>query len=158
ASLAHPGGNITGLTNIAIELAGKRVDLLKELMPNVSHAALLWDEANPAAEFNLKEKQTAAVSLGLTLHVFAVSGSHEFSHSFAVMRSEHVGALLIGPSPLFLGQRRELVELAARNHLPTLYTVREYAQVGGLMSYGPHLPDLYRRAAAFVDKILKGAK
>jgi ABC-type uncharacterized transport system substrate-binding protein len=158
ASLARPGGNITGLTNLTIELAGKRVGLLKEVAPKVSRVALLRDEANPAADFNVKETEAAATSVGLTLRVFGVRSPDEFSSAFSAMLKEQVGALIVGPSPMFFGQRRRLAELAARNQLPTVFSLGEYTQAGGLMSYGPHFPDLYRRAATFVDKILKGAK
>jgi ABC-type uncharacterized transport system substrate-binding protein len=158
ASLARPGGNITGLTNVTIELAGKRVGLLKEMVPKVSRVAILWDEANPTAEFNVKETEAATASVGLTLRAFAVRGPNEFSSAFSAMIKEHVGALIVGPSPMFLGERQRLVDLAATNRLPTVFTLGEYTQAGGLMAYGPHLPDLYRRAASFVDKILKGAK
>jgi putative ABC transport system substrate-binding protein len=158
ASLARPGGNITGLTTVNIELAGKRVGLLKEMMPKVSRVAILWDQANPAAEFNVKETEAAAASVGLTLQVFAVRGPDEFSSSFSAMIKEHVGALIVGPSPMFFGQRRRLAGLAVEHRLPTVFTLGEYTQAGGLMAYGPHLPDVYRRAASFVDKILKGAK
>jgi putative ABC transport system substrate-binding protein len=139
-------------------LAGKRVGLLKEVAPKVSRVALLRDEANPAADFNVKETEAAATSVGLTLRVFGVRSPDEFSSAFSAMLKEQVGALIVGPSPMFLGQRRRLAELAARNQLPTVFSLGEYTQAGGLMSYGPHFPDLYRRAATFVDKILKGAK
>jgi ABC-type uncharacterized transport system substrate-binding protein len=158
ASLARPGGNITGLTTVNIELAGKRVGLLKEIVPKVSRVAILWDQANPAAELNMKETEAAAASVGLKLQVFAVRRPTEFSSSFSTMIEGHVGALLVGPSPMFFGERRRLADLAAKNQLPTVFTLAEYTQAGGLMSYGPHLPDLFRRAASFVDKILKGAK
>jgi putative ABC transport system substrate-binding protein len=157
-SLARPGGNITGLTTVNIELAGKRVGLLKELIPKVSRVAILWDEANPTAEFNVKETEAAAASVGLTPQVFAVRGPNEFSRAFSAMSKEHVGALLVGPSPLFFGQRRRLADLAVEHRLPTVFTLGEYTQAGGLVAYGPHYPDLFRRAASFVDRILKGAK
>ncbi len=158
ASLARPAGNITGLTTVNIELAGKRFGLLKEIVPKVLRMAILWDRTNPAAELNLKETEAAAASVGLKLQVFAVRGPNEFSGSFSAMIKGHVGALIVGPSPMFFGERRQLADLAAKNRLPTVFTLAEYTQAGGLMSYGPHLPDLFRHAASFVDKILKGAK
>jgi ABC-type uncharacterized transport system substrate-binding protein len=158
ASLARPGRNITGLTTVNIGLAGKRVGLLKEMVPKVSRVAILWDQTNPAAEFNVKETQAAAASVGLTVQVFAVRGPNEFGSSFSAMLKEHVGALIVGPSPMFFGQRRRLADLAVENRLPTVFTLGEYAQAGGLMAYGPHYPDLFRRAAGYVEEILKGAK
>jgi putative ABC transport system substrate-binding protein len=138
---------------------------LKEVVPRVSRVAVLWDEANRAGEFNVKETEAAVVSVGLTLHVFPVRGPNEFSGSFSAMVgsfsamvNDRVGAVIVGPSAMFVGQRRRLADLAARSRLPAVFTAGEYPQAGGLMSYGPHLPDLYRRAASFVDKILKGAK
>ena len=158
ASLARPGGNITGLTNVTIELAGKRVGLLKEMMPKVSRVAILWDEANPAADFNVKETEAMATAVGLKARLFGVRDPNEFSSAFSAMRKEKVGALIIGPSPMFFGQRRRLADLASSNQLPTMLTLGEYTQAGGLMSYGPNYPDLFRRSATYVDKILKGAK
>ncbi len=157
ASLARPGGNITGLTNVT-ELAGKRVGLLKEMVPKVSRVAILWDEANPTADFNVKETEAAATAIGLTTRLFGVRDPSEFSRAFSAMLKEQVGALIIAPSPMFFGQRRRLADLAANNRLPTMVTLGEYTQAGGLMSYGPNYPDLFRRSATYVDKILKGAK
>jgi putative ABC transport system substrate-binding protein len=127
ASLARPGGNITGLSNLAIELAGKRVGLLNEVAPRVSRVAVLWDQANPAAEFNVKEAEAAAASLGLTLQLFPVQGPNEFSSSFSAMVKGQVGALIVGPSPMFFGQRRQLAGLAVKSRLPTVFTAAEYA-------------------------------
>jgi putative ABC transport system substrate-binding protein len=158
ASLARPGGNITGLTTVSSELAGNWVELLKEMVPKVSRVAILWDEANPAVEFNVKETEAAAASVGLTWHLFGVRGPNEFSRAFSAMTKEHVGALLVGPSPMFFGQRRRLADLAVEHRLPTVFTLGAYSQAGGLVAYGPHYPDLFRRAASFVDKILKGTK
>jgi ABC-type uncharacterized transport system substrate-binding protein len=158
ASLARPGGNITGLTTANIELAGKRVGLLKEMVPKVSRVGILWDQTNPAADFVVKETEAAAASVGLTVQGFAVRGPNDFSSSFSAMIKQRVGALIVGPSPMFFGQQRRLADLAAKNRLPTVFTLGEYARAGGLMAYGPHYPDLFRRAATYVDKILKGAK
>jgi putative tryptophan/tyrosine transport system substrate-binding protein len=158
ASLARPGGNVTGLTNVTIELAGKRVGLLRETVPKVSRVAILWDAGNPAADLNAQETEAATASVGLTLRVFRVRNPSEFSHAFSAMVKELVGALIVGPSPMFIAQRQGLADLAAKNRLPTIFALREYTQVGGLMSYGPHYPDVYRRAATYVDRILKGAK
>jgi putative tryptophan/tyrosine transport system substrate-binding protein len=104
---------------------------------------ILWHSTNPTAEFSLKETEAAAASVGLTPHVFAVRDPNEFSSSFSAMFKEHVDALIVGPSPMFLGQRERLAELAAKNRLPTLFTLGEYAQSGDLISYGPHYPDLF---------------
>ena len=158
ASLARPGGNITGLTNVTIELAGKRVGLLKEMVPKVSRVAILWDEANPTADFNVRETEAAARAVRLTPRLFGVRDPNEFSSAFSTMRKEQVGALIIGPSPMFIGRRQQLADLAANSRLPTMLPFREYTQAGGLMSYGPDYPDLFRRSATYVDKILKGDK
>jgi putative ABC transport system substrate-binding protein len=158
ASLARPGGNITGVTNVAIELAGKRVGLLKEMLPKVSRVAILWDEANPAADFNVKETAAAVAAVGLTPRVFGVRDPKEFDSAFSAMLNEQVGALIVGPSPMFFGQQEWLGDLAAKNRLPTMFTVADYTQAGGLMSYGPSYPALFRRSATYVDKILRGAK
>src|SRR5262245_21127381 len=157
-SLARPGGNITGLTNVTIELAGKRVGLLKEMVPKVSRVAILSDEANPTADFNVKDTEIAAAAVGSTPRVFGVRDANEFTSAFSAMLKEHAGALIIGPRPMFFGQRQQLADLAANNRLPTMVTLGEYAQAGGLMSYGPNYADLFRRSATYVDKILRGAK
>src|SRR5262245_11709342 len=158
ASLARPGGNITGLTNVTIELAQKRVGLLKDMVPKVSRVAILWDEANPTAEFNVRETEAAATAVGLTPRLFGVRDPNGFTTAFSTMHKEQVGALIIGPSPMFIGRRQRLVALAADNRLPTMWSLRGYTQAGGLMSYGPDYPDLFHRLATYVDRILKGAK
>src|SRR5262245_22658729 len=136
-SLARPGGNITGLTNVTIELAQKRVGLLKDMVPKVSRVAILWDEANPTAEFNVKETEAAAKAVGVNHRLLGVRCPDGFTTAFSTMHKEQVGALIIGPSPMFIGRRQRLVALAADNRLPTMWSLRGYTQAGGLMSYGP---------------------
>src|SRR5262249_21954656 len=148
-SLARPGGNVTGLTNVTIELAGKRLGLLKEMVPKVSRVAILWDEANPTADFHVKETEAAATAVGVTARLFGVRDPQEFSSAFSAMLKEQVGALIIAPSPMFFGERRRLAELAKNKRLPTMVALGEYTQAGGLMSYGPDYPDLFRRSARY---------
>ena len=107
---------------------------------------------------NVKETEAAATTVGLTARLFGVRDPNEFSNAFSAMRKDHVGALIIGPSPMFIGRRQQLADLAAGNRLPTMCSLRVYTRAGGLCSYGPDYPDLFRRSATYVDKILKGAK
>ena len=152
-SLARPGGNITGLTNVTIELAQKRVGLLKDMVPKVSRMAILWDEANPTAEFNVRQTEAAATAVGLTPRLFGVRDPNGFTPAFSTMLKEHVGALIVGPSPMFIGRQQRLVALAADNRVPTMWSLRGYTQAGGPMSYGPDYPDLFDRLATYVDRI-----
>ncbi len=161
ASLARPGGNVTGLSFMGSELVGKRLQLLKEVAPTISRVAVLW---HPGAhgEGTVKhmrdETEAAARALGLDLQWLPTRKPNDFPGAFASIARRTVGALLVWPSPMFLSERQRLVDLAAKHRLPTVYYLREYADAGGLLSYGPNLPDLNRRAATYVDKILKGAK
>ena len=158
ASLARPGGNITGLSSMLPEVSGKRLELLQEAVPKLSHLAVLWAPALPASTLAFKETQTAAQALGLQLQSLEVRGPDEFDQAFVAMTREHADALVVLSSPLFFGHRRQLAELTVRHRLPAMFHLREYAEAGGLMAYGADAADMYRRAATYVDKLLKGAK
>ncbi len=158
ASLARPGGNLTGLSDITVDLSAKRLEFLKEVVPTAFRIAVLWNPAHPTNPLQLRETQVAAHALGMTLQSLEVRGSDELERTFAAMRREHAGALVVLADPVMLLHRGRLADLAAKNRLPTMYPFREYVDAGGLMSYGPSFSDLFRRAATLVDKILKGAK
>ena len=159
-SLAQPGGNITGLSQIAPELAGKRLQLLKEMLPMLSRVAVLWNSQNTGASSALtwREIQLPARELGLQLHSLEVRSSHDFDEAFGDATAARVGALIITPDPLFATNVKRLAELAASSRLPSIFHLREFADSGGLVSYGIDRSDQFRRAAAYVDKILKGTK
>jgi putative tryptophan/tyrosine transport system substrate-binding protein len=159
ASLARPGGNTTGFSNLTVELPGKRLELLKEAMPQSARIAVL---ANPAAsgyESAMNNLTVAAQALGLQLHVVELRSADELDATFAAMTRAGADALIVVGEPLLLDSLRgRTVDLAAKHRLPAMYSWRELVVAGGLMSYGPSLPDMHRRAATYVDKILKGAK
>jgi putative ABC transport system substrate-binding protein len=158
ASLAHPGGNITGLSTVSQDMVGKWVELLKTAVPNARRIAFLLNPDNPAYSVVLQGAQQAALALGVKLLSFDARAPDEIGAAFAAMAREHADALIGWGDPIFLSERSRIVELAAGQKLPAIYQFREFVAAGGLMSYGPDLPDLYTRAAAYVDKILKGAK
>jgi len=158
ASLARPGGNITGLTLMAPELAGKRLELLKEALPHVSRVAVLQNAGNPVSPDELREIEAAARVLGLQLHVLAVRHPDELDSVFAAMTREGAEALLMQGDAVFWYHRTRVVALAAQHRLPAVFDAREFADAGGLMTYGASVPDSHRRAAVYVDKILKGTK
>ena len=159
ASLARPGGHITGLIFNDPALMGKRLELLKAAVPGVTRVAYLWVAlpSGLSASF-LQEVERAARALGLQLYPVEVREPYPFDEAFATMAAAHVDALLPQPSAQFLTRRTQIVDLAAHRRLPGIFEVREFAEAGGLMAYGPSLPDLWRRAAYYVDRILKGAK
>jgi ABC-type uncharacterized transport system substrate-binding protein len=158
ASLARPGGNITGLTILGPELSGKRLELLKEVLPNVTRVAALWNSANPAQELIWKEMQAAAQELRLQLQSLEVRSANDFDIAFEAALRERAQALIPSGEPLINTQLKRIVEFAAKNRLPAMYAGPEVVDAGGLMSYAPNYTDQYRRAAIYVDKILKGAK
>jgi putative tryptophan/tyrosine transport system substrate-binding protein len=158
SSLARPGGNITGLTNISAELSSKHLELLKEVVPGLSRVAALRNPVNPASASQLKETQAAATGLGVQLRVMEVPDPKEFENAFSAVTRWRAGALIVLADPVFLSHRIQISELAARSRLPTVFNVGQYVDSGGLMAYGPSLVDSFRRAAYYVDKILKGAK
>jgi putative ABC transport system substrate-binding protein len=158
ASLARPGGNVTGLTTVSPDLVGKQLQLLKEVAPKVSRVALLRHPDNPASAAQLREAEAAALALGVRLQTLEARNPQEIDSAFAAMTRERAGALLILAGAIFGNQRRQIAELAAKKRLPSVSWLKEYAEAGGLMIFGPNPLDLERRAATFVDKILKGAK
>jgi ABC-type uncharacterized transport system substrate-binding protein len=158
ASLARPGGNITGLTILAVELSGKRLELLKEAVPKATRVAFLWNSANPAQELQWKEMQAAAQELRLQLQSLEVRSSNDFDSAFEAALRERAQALIPAPEPLINTHLKRIVEFAAKNRLPAMYGGPEVVDAGGLMSYAPSYTDQSHRAATYVDKILKGAK
>lgn len=159
SSLGHPGGNVTGMTFLAgPEFAGKQLQLLKEAVTTASRVAVLTNPTNRSHAAFAREVKTAAQSLGAQLQVLEASSPDQLDSAFAAMTRERAAALLVLTDSVFVGQRRRLVDLAAKSRLPALYSQREFVDAGGLVSYGPNLRDMFRRAATHVDKILKGAK
>ncbi len=158
ASLARPGGNITGLSNLAEDLIAKLLELLKEAVPRASRVAVLSNPGNPAHAAFRREIQTAAQVLGVTLLPVEARAPNDYEGAFAAMGRERAGALVVLPDPMSLTERRRITDLAARSRLPAIYGFKEEAEAGGLMSYGVSLRWSYHRAATYVDKILKGAK
>jgi putative ABC transport system substrate-binding protein len=158
ASLAHPGGNVTGLSNVGSDLGGKQLELLKEASPKVSRVAVLWDSASRGNALWLGEMRVAAQALRITLQPVDVHGPNDFESAFSAIKKEHASALSALRNRATNNYRARIVDFAAKSTLPAMYPDSEYVEVGGLMSYGPNFADLYRRAATYVDKILKGAK
>jgi putative ABC transport system substrate-binding protein len=158
ASLARPGGNVTGMTTLSAELIGKRIELLKELVPNLSRLALLHNIGNPMSPPEWEETKAAARSLALQVVLLDVRNEEDLHRAFEVAVQQHVDALLIGADGLTQAHQRTIVDLAARNRLPAIHPSSDFVEIGGLVSYGVNYPHLYFRAASFVDKILKGAK
>ncbi len=159
ASLARPGGNVTGLSMMSPELSGKRLELLKEAVPGLSRVAFLWDPGVRGTVLDYNQTEGAARSLGLQLQSVEVPRAEEFDRAFSAITEQRAQALIVPtPNPVTFANRGKVVSFAQRNRLPSMYGIRDYVDAGGLMSYGPSPADLYRRAATFVDKILKGAK
>ena len=160
AGLARPGGNITGLSIQQVELSAKSLELLKEAVPKVSRAAVLWnpDPASPAGAPQMRETEAAARTLGVKLQSLEVRSPDDLEGAFQAAARGRAGALLALGDPMLFIHRTRIVGLAAKNRLPAMYFAREFVGAGGLMSYGTNLADIYRRAATYVDKILKGAK
>jgi putative tryptophan/tyrosine transport system substrate-binding protein len=155
-SLARPGGNITGTSWLNPELSGKRLELLKETFPKVSRVAVLREAVGGAS--SLRATMEAARVLGVHLQILELRDPNELDSAFAAMTRERAGALDVLPGPMITGYMRQIVDLAAKTRLPVIFPDGQFVESGGLMSYGPSVPDLYRRAATYVDKILKGAK
>jgi putative ABC transport system substrate-binding protein len=159
ASLARPGGNVTGLSNISSELSRKRLELLREAVPGLSRVAALWNPDVRGALLDYKETEGAARLLRLELQSVEVSRAEDLDRAFSAVTKQRAQALVLpGANPVGFINRGKIATFAQRNRLPSMYPTREYVEAGGLMSYGPSLPDLFRRAATYVDKILKGAK
>ncbi|HEX9142950.1 MAG TPA: ABC transporter substrate-binding protein [Candidatus Binatia bacterium] len=157
-SLARPGGNVTGLSVLVSDLSGKRVELLKEAFPKVTRVLTLWSPRSSEAVIGLKETQEAAQALAVKLHPVKVQTAEDIEKVFAEVPKANVNAVLVVLSPQVTLQSKRIVELALKQRLPGMYPTRQFAEEGGLMAYGPLIGDLYRRAATYVDKILKGAK
>ena len=158
ASLARPGGNVTGFAFLLPELSGKRLQLLKDAIPRLSRVAVLWNAANPYKAFDLKEVQAVAEALNVAVRTLPVRGPDDFAHAFEAAIASGAGGLITLDDPFTIGHRTRIVSLALKYRLPALYGVRPFADAGGLMSYGPDRFDQNRRAATYVDKILRGAK
>jgi putative ABC transport system substrate-binding protein len=158
SSLARPGGNITGLSLMAPDLDGKRLELLKEAFPKVARVAFLWNSGGIRGNLSLTEMEAVAKALGLKLQSLPVRSLDDFESAFAQAKREGAQALITSVNPLIANQQRQVLDFAAKNRLPAMYPFSEFAEAGGLMSYGPNITDLFRRAADFVDKILKGTK
>ena len=157
-SLSQPGGNITGLTSISPELDGKRLELLREVIPGISHVAVLWNAASPLQVVAEKQTQFAAQALRMKVLSMGVQTKEDIEDAFAAIVRERPGALLVLADRLFLHHRARIMDFAMRHRLPGVYAYRELVEHGGLMSFGPNYADMHRRAAYFVDRILKGAK
>jgi ABC-type uncharacterized transport system substrate-binding protein len=161
SSRARPGGNLSGLSFLGPELIGKRLEQLKQAIPGVSRVAVFWQPGAVGERTDkemLKEAEVAARALGVRPQFVEARGPADFDRAFSDMTKARAGALTVWSTPMFFNERRRLVDLAAKNRLPAVYQWREIVDAGGLMSYGPDLADLFRRAATYVDRILKGAK
>jgi putative ABC transport system substrate-binding protein len=160
ANLARPGGNLTGVTNLSVEVGPKRLELLHELVPTATSMALLVNPASPAHDQQTRDLQAAARQLGLTLHVLHASTEAEIDSAFATLVDLRAGGLVIGPDVLFNGIPRsaQLAALALRDRVPTIYQYPEFTAAGGLMSYGTNLAEMFRLAGVYVGRILKGEK
>src|SRR5215472_5384161 len=158
ASLAHPGGNVTGLSNLYEDLGGKQLELLKEAFPKISRVAVLWDSANPGNALSLGKMKVAAETLRITLQPLEIHGPDDLELALSAIKKEHISALSALRNAVTSNYKPRIVDFAAKSRLPAMYPDREFVEVGGLMSYGPNFADLFRRAATYVDKILKGAK
>jgi putative ABC transport system substrate-binding protein len=158
SSLARPGGNVTGLSDLHTVLVTKRLEILKEVVPSASRIAVFFHAANPTLLRQLKDIQDIAPAFRVTVLSAPVTGPDDFDRAFTMMRKERAGALMVLGSPLIGIHRRKILDLAAKNRVPAIYTVRDNPDAGGLMSYGADFHELWRRAATYIDKILKGTK
>ena len=158
SSLNHPGANITGISLLATELSAKRLELLGEIVPGASPVAMFWNDTNPGMVLRAREAQSAADKLGLNLQSIGVHDLISFDTAFARMESDRFNALLVLVDPFTREHRQRIVDFAARRRLPAIYESREFVDAGGLISYGPSLPALQRRAADYVNMIFKGSK
>jgi len=158
ASLARPGGNVTGLTNFQVELSGKRLELLRESFPKIASVAVFWNPLNPGNALALKETEAVAQFFGIKLLVREVRSPNDFDGAFQAATSGRAQALLPLPDPIMNTQLRRILDFAAKNRLPAMYSTPEFVEAGGLMSYAADLLAMFRRGATYVDKILKGSK
>jgi putative ABC transport system substrate-binding protein len=158
-SLARPGANITGTSSMTAEIIGKQLELIKETLPKITRVAALWNPANPIFQaIQRRETEVAARALGMQLQFVEARAPDEIDRAFARVAKERMRALLVLNDPVFTAQRKQIADLSAKHRFPTVSGTREYTEVGGLMAYGPSFPDMYRRAAYYVDRILKGTK
>lgn len=157
-SLARPGGNITGLSNLAGDISPKHLELLKATAPQLARVAVLTNPGNMAHTAMLKSVEDAAQRIGVRVFQAKAQTPAEIERAFASMIRERASAVMVGLDPLFIQQQRQIASLAAKNRLPSIFANREYAEAGGLMSYGQNQTDIYRRAATYIDKIFKGAR
>jgi putative tryptophan/tyrosine transport system substrate-binding protein len=157
-SLAHPGGNATGISIVSPELSGKQLEFLKVAVPKSSRVSVLHNPTNPAAQNALTATREAARTLALELQLLEVRQPNELPSAFSTLTGWGAGGLLVLPDPVLGNELDQIAKLAAKNRVPAIYLRREFAETGGLMAYGPSFPDNYRRAAVYVDRILKGAK
>jgi putative tryptophan/tyrosine transport system substrate-binding protein len=158
ASLARPGGNVTGTSAMVPDLGGKRLELLKELLPRLARVAVLWNAANPYSANVFKETQGAGRTLGIEVQSLEVRGPDDLDGAFEAARKQRPDAMITADDPLTLSYRKRIADFATGQQLASLSGFREFVEVGGLISYGANLDDVYRRTAGYVDKILKGAK
>jgi putative ABC transport system substrate-binding protein len=158
ASLARPGGNATGLSVLATELAGKRLEMLREIIPTVFRVAMLWNDTNPSMVLRANETQNAAVKLGVAVQSIGVHDLIDFEGAFKAVTDGRAAALLILADPFTRAHRERMVEFAAQRGLPAIYEIRDFVDAGGLICYGPSLPAMQRRVADYLDRIFKGAK
>jgi putative ABC transport system substrate-binding protein len=158
ASLARPGGNVTGMSLMAPDLGGKRLEILKDMLPALSRVAVLWNATNPYPALVFRETESAARKLGIEIDSVEVRTFGDVGSALEAAVRQHPGALIAVEDPLIMNYRNQIFEFAANKRLPAIYGLREFVDAGGLMSYGAHLSDQFRRAAGYVDKILKGAK
>jgi putative tryptophan/tyrosine transport system substrate-binding protein len=157
ASLARPGGNVTGLTSVSLALSGKRLEVLRDTLPGLSHVAVLWNADNPAKALELAETESAAQELGIArVFALAVRSPSELEAAFASAEDQGATALVVLGDPLFNRNHERIAELARAYRLPAIFETPDLVRGGGLMAYGPAVPDLFRRAAVYVDRILKG--
>ena len=157
-SLARPGGNLTGQSMMSPDLAEKQLEILKEVVPKISRVAVLHNPANPGNAPQLRHAQDAARALGVRLQLLGARGPSEIDSAFAAMTNEQAGAVIVLVDAVLQNNRTRITDLAARHRLPAVYGLSEYAEVGGLLAYGPNRLDMFRRAVTYVDRILKGAK
>ncbi|HEU4342013.1 MAG TPA: ABC transporter substrate-binding protein [Candidatus Binatia bacterium] len=158
SSLGRPGGNVTGLSSLVSDLGGKRLELLREVIPRLSRVAVFGTSTNPANAQQFKETELAAMSIGVQLQFLDVLDNKDIETGFQSATKGHADAVLVLGGPLFIPQRKRIAELAIKSRIPAMYSRSEFVEDGGLMAYGAHIPDLHRRAAIYVDKILKGLK
>src|SRR6185312_1259506 len=158
ASLAKPGGNVTGVTQLSAELDGKKLEILKQTAPKVTQVGLLWTVGSARVDNRAREADPAAKGLGIELHSLELKSAEDFARVFDIAKQVGVQALSLAPSPLLFTHRSVIFDFAAKNRLPAMYSTKDFVEAGGLMSYGQDIVDNWRRAATFVDKILKGAK